>query len=47
MTDERINSITKSNYSISPELTYCCTKTRVESNGSYLKQDKVIWKVTT
>ena len=46
MTDERNESIATSNYGISPELTYYCTKTRVESSGSCLKQDEVTWKVT-
>ena len=41
MSDERINSITASNYSVTPFLVYYGTKTRVEFSGSYLKQDKV------
>ena len=40
MSDERLNSNTASNYSITPELSFHGTKTRVESNGSCLKQDK-------
>ena len=40
MSDERINSITGSNYSITPELSYCGSKRRVKFNGSCLKQDK-------
>ena len=36
MPDEWINSITASNYSISPELSY-------EVNGSCVKQDKIIY----
>ena len=39
--DERINSNTTSNHSITPELSFYGTKTRVEFNGSYLNQDKV------
>ena len=39
--DERINSITASNYSVTPFLDYYGTKTRVEFSGSCLKQDKV------
>ena len=39
--DERINSITASNYSVSPFLDYYGTKTRVEFSGSCLKQDSV------
>ena len=41
LSDERINSITASNYSITPELSYYGTKARVKFNGSCLKQDKV------
>ena len=41
LSDERINSITASDYSITPELSFNGTKTRVEFNGSCLKQDKV------
>ena len=40
LSDERINSITASNNSITPELRFYGTKTRVEFNGSCLKQDK-------
>ena len=39
--DEKINSIKTSNYSITPNLNYCDIKTRVEFNRSCLKQDKV------
>ena len=35
--DERNNSITASNYSTTPELICCCSKTRVKFNGSCLK----------
>ena len=41
LSDERINSITASNYSVTPFLDYYGTKTRVEFSGSCLKQDKV------
>ena len=41
MSDERLNSNTASNYKITPELSYYGTKTKVEFNGSCLKQDKV------
>ena len=41
LSDERINSIKTPNYSITPSLDYYGTKTRVEFNGSCLKQDKV------
>ena len=40
LSDERINSITASNYSITPELSHYGTKTRVRFNGSCLKQDR-------
>ena len=36
----RKNSITASNRSITPKLSYYVTKTGVEFNGSYLKEDK-------
>ena len=39
--DERTNSIKKSNHSINSNLNYFGTKTRVEFNGSCLKQDSV------
>ena len=41
MSDERLNSNTASNYKITPELSFYGTKTRVEFNGSCLKQEKV------
>ena len=40
LSDERLNSNTASNYSITPELSFYGTKTRVEFNGSCLKQNK-------
>ena len=40
LSDERLNSNTASNYSITPELRFHGTKTRVEFSGSCLKQDK-------
>ena len=40
---EALNSNTASNYKITPELSYYGTKTRVEFNGSCLKQDKVTY----
>ena len=43
MSDERIGSNTASNHSIIPELSYYGTKTRVEFNGSCLKQDKATY----
>ena len=41
MSDEKINSITTSNYSITPEFSYCSNKIRVKFNGSCLKQDYI------
>ena len=41
MPDECINSITWSNYSITPSLDYLSAKIRVKLNGSCLKQDKI------
>ena len=41
LSDERLDSITASNYKITPELSFYGTKTRVKCNGSCLKQDKV------
>ena len=43
LSDERLDSITASSYKITPELSFYCTKTRVEFNGSCLKQDKVTY----
>ena len=40
MSDERFNSNTASNYSITLQVSFYSTKTRVEFNGSCLKQDK-------
>ena len=41
MSDEKITSIKTLDHSITPNLSYCGTKTRVEFNGSCLKQDKI------
>ena len=41
LSDERINSITTSNYSITPFLDFYGTKTRVEFSGSCLKEGSV------
>ena len=41
LSDERLDSITASNYKITPELSFYGTKTKVEFNGICLKQDKV------
>ena len=38
---ERINSITASSYKVTPQLIYFDTKTRVEFNGSCVKQEKI------
>ena len=40
LSDERINSITASNYSINPELNHYGIKTIAKFSGSCLKQDK-------
>ena len=48
LSDERLNSIKTSDYSITPKLDYYGTKTRVEFNGSCLRQDKITythWKI--
>ena len=41
LSDERINSTKTPNHSITPNLDYYGTKTRVEFNRTCLKQDKV------
>ena len=41
LSDEKINSIKTLNHSITSNLSYYGTKTRVEFNGSCLKQDKI------
>ena len=41
--DEKLDSITAFNYKITPELSVYGTKTKVEFNGSCLKQDKVTY----
>ena len=43
LSDERINSITAPDYSVTPFLDYYGTKTRVEFSGKCLKQDKVTY----
>ena len=43
LSDERINSVTTSNYSVTPFLDYHGTKTRVEFSGSCLEQDKIMY----
>ena len=43
LSDERLDSVTASNYEITPELNFYGTKTRVEFNGSWLKQDKATY----
>ena len=47
LSDERINSITASNYSITPRLSCYGSKIRVEFNGSCLKQDKATYSLGT
>ena len=43
LSDKRLDSATASNYIITPELNFYGAKTRVEFNGSCLKQDKVTY----
>ena len=43
LSDERLNSITASNYKVTSNLNYYGTETRVEFYGSCLKQDKGIF----
>ena len=43
LSDKELDSITASNYKITTELSFYGTKTRVEFNGSCLKQDKVTY----
>ena len=43
LSDERINSIKTPNHSITPNLNYYGTTTRIKFNGSCLEQDKVIF----
>ena len=43
MPDERINSITASNYSITPELSHYGTKTRAKFSEICLKQDEATY----
>ena len=45
--DERMNSITASNYSINPELSYYGTKIGVKFSGRCLKQDKATYNHET
>ena len=41
--DENITAPTASDYNLNPQLSYFSTKTRVEFNGSYLKQGKIMF----
>ena len=43
MSDERISSIKTPDYGITPKLNYYGTETRVEFNGSCLKQEKITY----
>ena len=47
MSDERINSITASNYSITTELSYHGNKIRVKFNGNCLKQHNITYTYGT
>ena len=41
LSDERLDSMTESNYKMTPKLRFYGTKTKVKFNGGCLKQDKV------
>ena len=41
LSDEKMNCVTASNYSITPELSYYSSKIRAKFNESCLKQDKI------
>ena len=41
LSDEKINCVAASNYSITPELNYCDNKMKVKFNGSFLKPNKI------
>ena len=41
--NENITASTTSDYSLNPQFSYFCTKTRVEFKESCLKQDKVTY----
>ena len=43
LSDESVNSPITSDYSITPKLSYYGTKTRVQFDGSCLKQDKITY----
>ena len=43
LSDEKITPPATTNYSLNPKLRYFGTKTRVEFNGSCLKQDRKIY----
>ena len=43
LSDERSNSITASNYSITPDLSHSGTKARVKFSGSCFNQDKATY----
>ena len=47
LSDERINSVTVSNYSITPKLSSYGSKIRLKLNGSCLKQDKTTYRQGT
>ena len=44
LSDERINSVISSKYSITPKLSYYGSKIRVTFNGSCLKQDEATYR---
>ena len=46
LSDERVNSLTASYYSINPNLSYYGNKISIKFNGSCLKQDKITYVYT-
>ena len=47
LSDESIKPLTTSDNSLTPELNYCGTKTRVKFNGSSLQQSKISYTYST
>ena len=43
LSDENITAPTTTDHSLNPQLSYLCTKTRVEFKGSCLKQSKITY----
>ena len=47
LSDENVTPLITSNHSLTPQPSYLGTKTRVKSNGSCLKQDKITYSRET